>query len=48
MENGGYRSEGLEVRETVTLTADGFMEVAAILAKFHELAHAIKSNSVCL
>ena len=40
-ETAGYSyGNALEVRETVTVTATGFMEAAAILGKFHELAKA--------
>ena len=33
----------LEVRERVLVGAAGFLEIAGILSKFHELAQAIKS-----
>lgn len=33
-----YQGGRLDVRETLDLSADGFMEVASILHRFHELA----------
>lgn len=36
---------GLEVREDATVEANGFMEVCAVLAKFHELMETLKANS---
>lgn len=37
--------QGLEVRDAVDLTAAGFMEVAGILGRFHELAQSLKQES---
>lgn len=43
-ENMGYKLEGLEIKETVTLQADSFMEVCEILGQFHHLAGKIKKE----
>jgi hypothetical protein len=42
-QSGNYNS-GLEVRETVKIHADTFLEVASILAKFHDLSMALKAK----
>ncbi len=39
-----YMGNGLEIREDFEVNANGFMEVAAILAKFHELAQVIEKE----
>ena len=36
---GGF----LEIRERVSVDAGGFMQIAGILGKFHDLAQALKS-----
>lgn len=36
-------SGGLEVSDTLVLTARGFMEVAGILGRFHELAEQLRA-----
>jgi len=43
-QSGNFNS-GLEVRETVKVHADTFLEVAGILAKFHELSQTLKKGS---
>lgn len=40
----GNFSQGLEVRETATVRAETFLEVAAILAKFHELTLTLRDR----
>lgn len=39
-----YQTGYLEIRETLNLNADGFMEVAGILSRFHELAERLKAD----
>ena len=39
---GIFGHGGLEVRETVNLNAASFLELAGILAKFHELAEMLR------
>ena len=41
-ESGGYG--GLEISETVNVSADGFLSLCQILGKFHELAQKIKEE----
>jgi hypothetical protein len=42
--SGGYQSSGerMSVQEELILPASNFMEVAAVLARFHELAESLK------
>ena len=35
---------GLEVSETVTIQASGFMELCKVLSQFHELGEKLKSE----
>lgn len=39
-----YQGGRLEVRETLDLSADGFMEVCSILYRFHELAEKLAED----
>lgn len=41
-DNGSYRGQGLTVEENTELDAAGFMDVAGILGRFHELSERIK------
>jgi hypothetical protein len=41
---GGIYSQGLNVEENIDITADSFMEVAAVLGKFHDLSENIKAE----
>lgn len=43
-EGVGYRSEGLQINETITVSAGGFVEVCAILSQFHDLAQILKEE----
>ncbi len=38
-----YGSAGLEVRDTVTITADGFLGVCQVLGQFHELGQRLRA-----
>lgn len=45
LEDGRWTGrEGLQVREQVELPALGFLEIAALLGQFHELAERIKAQ----
>jgi hypothetical protein len=35
-------SGGIEIREEANVNANGFMEICAILAKFHEVVQALQ------
>lgn len=35
---------GLSIREVITVNANGFIEIAGILSKFHDLAEKIKQD----
>lgn len=37
-------STGLSVRESVSITAESFLEVAHVLSKFHDLAETLKNR----
>jgi hypothetical protein len=41
---GSYRGQGLTVEESIEVEAGGFMEVAGILGRFHELGEEIKAR----
>ena len=42
---GHYPNGGtMEIRESETVSANSFLEVAGILGKFHELAQAMKAG----
>ena len=41
---GGCYSQGLNVEENIDITADNFMEIAAVLGKFHDLSEKIKAE----
>lgn len=43
---GGYRGQGLTVEEAIEVEAAGFMEVAGILGRFHELGEEVKAAQV--
>jgi hypothetical protein len=43
-EGGGYRGQGLEVNETVSVEASGFMDICQVLSRFHELASVIRKE----
>jgi hypothetical protein len=42
-ERGYTGREGLRVQDTLELGAKGFMEIAGVLARFHDLAETIKT-----
>ena len=46
VEDGRFQGQGLEIRDHVTLPAMGFLEVAQVLGRFHELAETIKKEHV--
>lgn len=41
-EHGGYTGERLEISETVKVKAENFLELCAVLSKFHELSEQMK------
>lgn len=43
-EDGRFHGQGLEVREHIVLPAMSFLELAAILGQFHNLAERIKAE----
>lgn len=43
-DNGSYYGQGLNVEENVDIDAGSFMEVAAVLGRFHDLAEDIKQH----
>lgn len=43
-ERGNYTNEGLSVEDSLDLRYMGFMEIAGVLGRFHELAEAIKKE----
>ena len=40
----GYGGGQIEIRENITMCSMGFLEMAAVLAKFHELAESLKKE----
>lgn len=43
-ERGYVQDRGLRLDDEVILSAENFMEIAGVLAKFHELAETIKDQ----
>jgi hypothetical protein len=43
-DHGSYYGQGLNVEENVDIEAGSFMEVAAVLGRFHELSEDIKAK----
>ncbi|MDB5910931.1 MAG: hypothetical protein JWP34_5045 [Massilia sp.] len=43
-DNGGFSGDRLSVDESLRLEVDGFLEVAQVLGRFHELAENIKAG----
>lgn len=43
-ENGGYSADRFSVDENLQLDVDGFLGVAQVLGRFHELAEHIKTG----
>ena len=43
-DNGAYYGQGLNVEENVDIEAGSFMEVAAVLGRFHDLSEDIKAK----
>lgn len=43
-DHGSYMGQGLTIEETTDLDASSFMEVAAILGRFHDLAKVIEQE----
>lgn len=43
-DHGSYYGQGLNVEENVDIEAGSFMEVAAVLGKFHDLSEKIKAE----
>jgi hypothetical protein len=41
-DHGSYYGQGLNVEENVDIEAGSFMEIAALLGRFHELSEDIK------
>lgn len=43
-DGGRFVGQGLEVRQHITLPPMGFLELAAVLGRFHDLAEQLKAE----